>query len=85
MRARIGSRRHGIQNQNLFDDTWDSATAGTCGTCHDSGPAKAHMEQNGGAFGVVGGKTLTPSSATEACAVCHGPGRAEDTAAAHAE
>jgi OmcA/MtrC family decaheme c-type cytochrome len=75
----------GIQNQNLFDDTWDSATAGTCGTCHDSGPAKAHMEQNGGAFGVAGGKSLTPSSATEACAVCHGPGRAVDTARVHAQ
>ena len=67
------------------DDTWNTATAGTCGTCHDSGPAKAHMEQNGGAFGVAGGKTLTPSSATEACAVCHGPGRAVDTAAVHAQ
>jgi OmcA/MtrC family decaheme c-type cytochrome len=67
------------------DDTWDSATAGTCGTCHDSGPAKTHMEQNGGAFGVAGGKTLTPSSATEACAVCHGPGRAVDTARAHGQ
>jgi hypothetical protein len=43
------------------------------------------MEQNGGAFGVVGGKSLTPSSATEACAVCHGPGRAVDTVKAHAE
>lgn len=75
----------GIQNQNLFDDTWDSATAGTCGTCHNSGPAKAHMAQNGGAFDVAGGKSLTPSSATEACAVCHGPGRAVDTVKAHAE
>lgn len=71
---------------SLFtDDTWDSATAGTCGTCHDSGPAQAHMAQNGGAFGVAGGKTLTPSSATEACSVCHGPGRPQDTAAVHAE
>ena len=67
------------------DDTWSSATAGTCGTCHDSGPAKAHMTQNGGAFDVAGGKTLTPSSATEACAVCHGPGRPQDTAKAHAQ
>ena len=71
---------------SLFtDDTWDSATSGTCGTCHDSGPAKAHMEQNGGAFAVAGGKSLTPSSATEACAVCHGPGRAVDTARVHAQ
>ena len=58
---------------------------GTCGTCHDSVAAKAHMTENGGAFDVAGGKALTPSSATEACAVCHGPGRAEDTAKAHAE
>jgi hypothetical protein len=41
------------------------------------------MEQNGGAFGVAGGKSLTPSSTSEACAVCHGPGRAVDTAAVH--
>jgi hypothetical protein len=43
------------------------------------------MTQNGGAIGVAGGKTLTPSSSSEACVVCHGPGRAEDTAKAHAE
>jgi OmcA/MtrC family decaheme c-type cytochrome len=76
---------NGVQNQLLFDDTWDSATAGTCGTCHDSGPAKSHMAQNGGQFGVVGGKQLVPSSTSEACAVCHGPGRSLDTAAVHAE
>jgi len=70
---------------NLTDDTWDSATAGTCGTCHSDDSAKAHMEQNGGQFGVVGGKTQTPSSATEACSVCHGPGRVADTVQAHAE
>ena len=70
---------------NMTDDTWDSATAGTCGTCHNSGAAKTHMTQNGGLFGVVGGKTFTPSSSSEACAVCHGEGRAVDTAKAHAE
>jgi OmcA/MtrC family decaheme c-type cytochrome len=75
----------GTDLQNLYDDTWDSATAGTCGTCHDSDSAKAHMAQNGGAFAVNGGKTLTPSTATESCVVCHGEGRAADTAAAHAE
>ena len=32
----------GVDVQNLYDDTWDSATAGTCGTCHSSGPAKPH-------------------------------------------
>jgi OmcA/MtrC family decaheme c-type cytochrome len=75
----------GLQNQNLFDDTWDSATAGTCRGCHASGPALSHMAQNGGMFDVAGGKQLVPSTATEACAVCHGAGRAVDTAEAHAE
>jgi OmcA/MtrC family decaheme c-type cytochrome len=68
---------------NMKDDTWDTATSGTCAGCHTSGTAKAHMEQNGGQFGVVGGKTFAPSSASEACAVCHGPGRTADTAEVH--
>ncbi len=76
---------NGVQNQNLFDDTWHSATAGTCGYCHDSDPARAHMEQNGGVFDGPPPKALIPSSAMEACAVCHGPGRAVDTVKAHAE
>ena len=65
------------------DDTWNSATAGTCGTCHDSVAARAHMTGNGGSFDVAGGKTLTPSSAAEACGVCHGAGRPQDTARVH--
>jgi OmcA/MtrC family decaheme c-type cytochrome len=68
---------------NMKDDTWDTATSGTCSGCHTSGTAKAHMEQNGGQFGVVGGKTFAPSSASEACAVCHGPGRTADTVVVH--
>ena len=68
---------------NMKDDTWDTATSGTCAGCHTSGTAKAHMEQNGGLFGVVGGKTFAPSSASEACAVCHGPGRVADTTVVH--
>ncbi len=68
---------------NMKDDTWDTATSGTCAGCHTSGTAKAHMEQNGGQFGVVGGKTFAPSSASEACAVCHGAGRVADTAVVH--
>jgi len=79
------SKLPGANEFNVTDDTWDSATAGTCGTCHDGDSAKAHMRQNGGVFDAVGGKTLTPSTATESCAVCHGEGRSVDTAAAHAE
>jgi OmcA/MtrC family decaheme c-type cytochrome len=79
------SKLPGANEFNVTDDTWDSATAGTCGTCHDGDSAKAHMRQNGGVFDAVGGKTLTPSTSTESCAVCHGEGRSVDTAAAHAE
>jgi OmcA/MtrC family decaheme c-type cytochrome len=73
----------GADPTSYTDDTWSSATAGTCGTCHDSVDASAHMTQNGGVFDVVGGKTLTPSSSTEACVVCHGVGRPLDTAKVH--
>jgi OmcA/MtrC family decaheme c-type cytochrome len=75
----------GVDEFNVSDDTWDSATAGTCGACHGGDTARAHMVSNGGVLDMQGGKTLVPSSATEACAVCHGPGRSADTAKAHAE
>jgi OmcA/MtrC family decaheme c-type cytochrome len=75
----------GADQFNMTDDTWDTATSGTCGGCHTSATARAHMVSNGGALGEVGGKTFAPSTATEACAVCHGPGRTADTVQAHAE
>jgi OmcA/MtrC family decaheme c-type cytochrome len=74
----------GANLSNVFDDTWDSASAGTCGACHDGDAAKSHMTQQGGSFGNVGGKTLTPSVAQESCSVCHGAGRIADTAVIHA-
>ncbi len=71
---------------NATDDTWESATSGTCAGCHTGDTARAHMEQNGGQFDVQGGKSvLVPSSASEACSVCHGPDRIADTVEAHAE
>jgi OmcA/MtrC family decaheme c-type cytochrome len=63
------------------DDLADSATAGTCKSCHDSSPALDHMSTQGGAFGVA--KTLVPSSSSEGCAFCHGPGRGYDTEVMH--
>ena len=75
----------GADKRAVNDDTWDSATAGTCRGCHGSGSALAHMTQNGGVIGKVGGKRLVPSTATESCAVCHGAGRSVDTTQAHAE
>ena len=75
----------GADARAVGDDTWDSATAGTCRGCHESGAALAHMTQNGGVIGRVGGKKLVPSTATESCVVCHGPDRSVDTARVHCE
>lgn len=75
----------GADQTTYTDDTWSSASAGTCGTCHDSLDAKSHMTQNGGSFDALGGKTLSASTAQESCSVCHGSGRIADTVAAHAE
>jgi len=66
---------------SITDDLADAATSGTCKGCHDSSAALDHMRGQGGYFGLP--KTLTPSSAVEGCAFCHGPGRTFDVAAAH--
>jgi OmcA/MtrC family decaheme c-type cytochrome len=63
------------------DDLADSATAGTCKSCHDSSAAQEHMTTQGGTFGVA--KALVPSSSAEGCAFCHGPGRGYDTEVKH--
>jgi len=73
----------GASELTVADDTWSSATAGTCAACHGSGSARSHMASNGGVFDQAGGKLLQPTSAFEACSVCHGPGRVADTVAAH--
>jgi OmcA/MtrC family decaheme c-type cytochrome len=63
------------------DDLADSATAGTCRSCHDGAEALTHMESQGGSFAQP--KTLTPSSAQEGCSTCHAAGRTYDSAALH--
>jgi OmcA/MtrC family decaheme c-type cytochrome len=67
------------------DDTAHSATGAACFGCHTSGPARAHMEQNGAVFFGRKGDMAIPSSQTESCLICHGPGRVVDTAAVHGQ
>lgn len=55
-----------------------SPNAAACVYCHDSDLAKGHMTQNG-AYSEARG-TYT---ATETCALCHGPGRSADVEAVH--
>ena len=60
-------------------DHVNTPTTSSCYYCHDSKPAVAHMEQNGGAVNRARG---TVNNA-ESCAVCHGAGRNADIATAH--
>jgi OmcA/MtrC family decaheme c-type cytochrome len=81
--ARPVSTDSGADDALWTDDLASSATAAACSACHDSGPSKAHMEQNGGAFDVLKSDIAIPSSATEACFVCHGDGKIADVTEAH--
>ncbi len=60
--------------------------AAACVSCHDSSPAKAHIDIQG-AFVLtdrsVAQKASRPLEDIESCAVCHGPGRDFDTAKVH--
>ncbi len=71
----------------------ESPVTAACFACHDSGVAKAHMNQYGG---VMGGASIPWSKGTrlastvggvltntETCLVCHGMGRDQDAAAVH--
>lgn len=59
-----------------------TATAATCFACHDRALAMAHMAQNGGAFDVLQSE-VDNGTLTEACAICHGPGRIADVREVH--
>jgi OmcA/MtrC family decaheme c-type cytochrome len=73
----------------------ESPVTAACFACHDSGVAKAHMNQYGG---VMGGASAAWSKGTraastvsgvltnsETCLVCHGMGRDQDAAVVHAK
>jgi OmcA/MtrC family decaheme c-type cytochrome len=83
--ARPVSVDAGADLSSWADDIANSATSEACAGCHSSSQAKAHMEGNGGIFGGTKGSMPIPSSQTESCLVCHGPGRLVDTAAAHGQ
>jgi len=79
----------GPDRSTAFDDVNISPTAAVCTACHDSDLARAHIEQNGGAFDVVQGAdgimvSISRGAITETCAVCHGPGRLADIEVVHA-
>jgi cytochrome c553 len=59
-----------------------TATVDACYACHNSALAKSHMEKNGASL-------MTPQnradngSYTQACGICHGPGRSADIDLVH--
>jgi len=67
------------------DDHGISPTSSVCSTCHASTLAQAHMTANLGVFQTdTGGSAISAAdSATETCAVCHGPGRIADLDVVH--
>jgi OmcA/MtrC family decaheme c-type cytochrome len=67
-------------------DTVTTPWAGSCVSCHDGSPARAHIAINGGQLFVTRSAALPAGRAledVESCAVCHGPGRDFDTAKVH--
>ena len=68
----------GANTADPSDDLRITPTASVCSSCHDSSSAKDHMVQNGADFSAT-----NSTSSTEACAVCHGPGRVADISVVH--
>ncbi|MBE0613688.1 MAG: OmcA/MtrC family decaheme c-type cytochrome [Burkholderiales bacterium] len=76
------------------EDKVTSPFAAACVACHDSVAAQSHMSTQGGLIQVERGVTATPVAGTftysiatagkgEACATCHGVGKAEDITVKH--
>lgn len=67
--------------QDVADYSRITPTAAACSSCHDDAQAKAHMTQNGAAFGAI--QSQIGSAYIESCSVCHGPGAVADVAKEH--
>ena len=72
----------GASTTDPRDDKMVTAAAAVCSSCHDSSLAQAHMEQNGADFTATEG-TIASGASTEACTICHGPGRVADIDRVH--
>jgi OmcA/MtrC family decaheme c-type cytochrome len=92
------SFNRGTNSADATDNNRASANATTCGVCHSSSDANAHMVSNGAwldACMETDGTTLervdfcgpggnkSGRLVQESCTVCHGPGRISDTGTAH--
>lgn len=72
----------GSDSADPNDDVMITPTAAVCSSCHDGDIAQSHMEQNGGDFSATL-VSIDSGASTEACAICHGPGRIADLDVVH--
>lgn len=72
----------GIDILDPADDLMITPAAAVCSSCHDTSLAKGHMEQNGADFTATAA-SISSGASTEACAICHGPGRTADVDVMH--
>jgi OmcA/MtrC family decaheme c-type cytochrome len=78
----------GADRTTPLDDVNVTPNAAVCSACHDDELARAHIEQNGGAFDATDDEDATFISAAdgtviETCALCHGEGRVADVTVMH--
>ncbi|MDP1900290.1 MAG: OmcA/MtrC family decaheme c-type cytochrome [Rubrivivax sp.] len=73
----------GASSTDAADNLRISPTAAVCSSCHDSVPARAHMENppNGGSFSST--QAALGSAAGETCVLCHGAGKVFDVKTLH--
>lgn len=75
-RTDISTVRASVPNTT---DLVNTPIASACYYCHDTTLAVAHMEQNGGRIK----KARSSVDSTEACAICHAPGKSADVKVVH--
>jgi len=73
----------GASTTDSSDNLRITPTAAVCSSCHDSALVKLHIQDagSGGIFSAT--QAAITAAASEACSLCHGPGRVFDVQVVH--